>query len=257
MNRVVKPSLAQRVAAMAQEANADAGLLRREYADFDKFVAQRFGRLDEARQRVVLAAVRADEANHLGPVLESSSRDPEVSLGIRIEALDTLAAVGHRVDPDYLEALRKAAEVARRLAAEEAPELDDAEMLGAPLDAEVRALPVPLAVDVARQAASDDLGRALAVLRTVRSQVEVLDLPVLVDGLASIPLTGSAMMLQEILADSPPKAIQKSARKALHRLKSLGVVFGDDQAPRQVFLGHSGGHLERCLASFIDAAGTA
>ena len=114
-----------------------------------------FGRLDEAQQRVVLAAVRSGEgeAGRLGDVLERWSRDPEVPLAIRLEALDTLQAAGHPVDAGYLEALRAAAEVARRLDAEEEPELDDAEMLAAPLDAEVRALPVPLAVDVARQAA--------------------------------------------------------------------------------------------------------
>jgi hypothetical protein len=255
VNSVVKPSLAQRIAAMAQETDADAGLLYREYADFDKFVAQRFGRLDEAQQRVVLAAVRADETTHLGPVLEGSSRDPEVPLAIRVEALETLENLGYPVDSGYLEALRKGAEVARQLDAEVAPELDDAEMLTAPLDAAVRALPVPLAVDVARQAATGDLTRALAVLRTVRPQVETVDLPALVGGLAAVPLTGSAMMLQDILADSPPKALQKSVKKALHRLKSRGVIFGDSQAPRQVVLGNSGGQLKRCLASFIDATG--
>ena len=119
----------------------------------------------------------------------------------------------------------------------------------------VRALPLPLAVDVARQAAASDLARALAVLRTVRPQIETQDLPVLVNGLAAVPLTGSAMMLQDILADSPPKALQKSVKKALHRLKSRGVVFGDSQGTRQVVLGNTAGQLERCLASFIDATG--
>ena len=255
LNSVVKPSLAQRIAAMVQEADADAGLLRREYADFDKFVAQRFGRLDEGQQRLVLAAVRADETTHLGPVLEGSSRDPGVSLAIRVEALETLQALGHPVDSSYLEALRKAAAVVRQLDTEEPPELDDAEMLTAPLDAAVLALPVPLAVDVARQAAASDLTRALAVLRTVRPQVETVDLPALVGGLACVPLTGSAMMLQDMLADSPPKALQKSVKKALHRLKSRGVVCDDNQTPRQVVLGSSSGDLERCLASFIDATG--
>ena len=255
MNSVVKPSLAQRIAAMAQEADADAGLLRREYADFDKFVGQRFGRLDEGQQRVVLAAVRGGEATRLGPVLEGWSREPEVPLAIRVEAIEILEAMGSPVDSDYLEALRNAATVARQLDAEEPPELDDVEMLAAPLDAAVRALPVPLAVDVARQAAARDLARALAVLRTVRPQIETQDLPVLVNGLAAVPLTGSAMMLQDILADSPPKALQKSVKKALHRLKSRGVVFGDSQGTRQVVLGNTAGQLERCLASFIDASG--
>ena len=255
MNSVVKPSLAQRVAAMARESDAQPELLRREYADFDRFVTQRFGRLDAAQQRVVLAAVRCGEAGRLGAALERWSRDPEVPLAIRLEALDTLQAVGHPVDSAYLEALRHAAEMARRLDAEEALELDDAEMLTAPLDAEVRALPVALAVDVARQAADGDPVRALAVLRTLRAQLEPAEFGALVDGLAAVALTGSAMMLQEILADSPSKAVQKSVKKALHRLRSQGVIFSDDQTPRQVVLGGSGGRLERCLASFIDAAG--
>ena len=255
MNSVVKPSLAQRLAAMAQEADADAGVLRRDYADFDKFVTQRFERLDAAQQRLVLAAVRCGEAGRLGPVLEGWSRNPEIALVVRVEALDTLEALGRPVDSDYLEALRRAVEVARQLDGEEAPELDDADMLAAPLDAEVRALPTALAVDAARQAAAGDLARALAVLRTVRPQVEAADLPALVDGLAAVPLTGSAMMLQEILADSPPKAVQKSVKKALHRLKTRGVIFADGQTPRQVVLGGTQGRLERCLASFIDAAG--
>ena len=255
MKSVVKPPLAQRIAEMAQEADADAGLLCRQYADFNKFVTQRFRRLDEAQQRVVLAAVRAGEVSRLGSVLEAASRDPEVPLAIRVEALESLEFIGYPVDSEYMGALRKATDAARRLDAAEAPELDDAEMLMAPLDANVRALPVPLAVDVARQAAVADLTRALAVLRTIRPQVETVDLPALVEGLAAVPLTGSAMMLQEILADSAPKALQKSVKKALHRLKSRGVAFGDNQAPRQVVLGHSGGQLERCLASFIDATG--
>ena len=255
MNSAVRPPLAQRIAAMAQEAGADAGLLRREHADFDKFVAQRFQRLDESQQRVVLAALRAEEATHLVPVLEGWCHDSEVPLAIRLEALETLEALGYPVDADYLEVLRSAAALARQLDAEEAPEVDDAEALAAPLDAALRALPVPVAVDVARQAAGCDLTRALAVLRTIRPQVETADLPALVDGLASVPLTGSAMMLQDMLADSPSKALHKSVKKALHRLKSRGVVFGDTQASRQVVLGRSAGQLERCLASFIDAAG--
>lgn len=255
MNSAVRPPLAQRLAAMAQEAHADAGLLRREHADFDRFVVQRFRRLDEAQQRLVLAALRAAEATHLAPDLEGWCRDSEVPLAVRLQALETVEALGCPVDADYLEVLRSAAALARQLDAEEAPELDDAEALSAPLDAALRALPVPVAVDVARQAAGSDLSRALAVLRTIRPQVEAEDLPALVDGLASVALTGSAMMLQDILADSPSKALQKSVKKALHRLKSRGVVFGDAQAPRQVVLGGSSGQLERCLASFIDATG--
>ena len=80
-------------------------------------------------------------------------------------------------------------------------------------------------------------------------------MPTLVDGLAAIPLTGSAMMLVDILSDSPPKTLQKAVKKALHRLKSRGVVFNENQTPRHVVLGGAGSRLERCLASFIDGTG--
>lgn len=255
MNSVVKSSLAQRTAALAEDGDADVQHLRREYADFDKFAAQRFGRLDEGQQRVVLAAVRADEAVDLAPLLERWSRASEVSLRVRVEALEVLEALGCPVDIDYFEALRQAAEVVRQLSAAEPPELNDDETLTAPLDDVVRALPLSLAVDVARQAALGDLVRGVAVLRTVRLQVEAADLPVLVDGLAAIPLTSSAMMLMDILADSPPKVLQKAIKKALHRLKSRGVIFNENQAPRQIMLGGAVSRLERCLASFIDGSG--
>ena len=255
MNSVVKPSLAQRLASLAEEADADVQHLRREYADFDKFVAQRFGRLDEAQQRVVLAAVRAADAADLAPLLERWSGASEVSLGVRAEALEVLEALGGPVDPDGLAALRQAAEVVRQLGADEPPELDDDERLTAPLGDVMRSLPLSLTVDVARQAALHDLARGLAVLRTVRPAVEAADLPLLVDGLAAIPLTGSAMMLMDILSDSPPKVLQKAIKKALHRLKSRSVVFNDNQAPRQVVLGGAVSRLERCLASFIDGSG--
>ena len=256
MNSVVKLSLAQRIAALAEEADADVRHLRRDYADFDKFVTQRFQRLDEAQQRVVLATLRAGEAADLAPMLERWSRAAEVSIGVRAEALEVLDALGGLpVDTGYLEALRQAAEVVRQLDADEPSELGDDEMLTAPLDAAVRALPLPLAVDVARQVALGDLVRGLAVLRTVRPGVQAADLPVLVDGLAAIPLTSSAMILMEILSDSPPKALQKAVKKALHRLKSRGVIFNENQAPRHVVLGGAASRLERCLASFIDGSG--
>ena len=255
VNTAVKPPLAQRIAALAEEADAEVGRLRRGYPDFDKFVSQRFGRLDEGQQRVILAAVRADEGAELAPVLERWGHASEVSLRVRAQAFEVCEALGRPVDADYLEALRQACEVVRELGADEPPELDDDEMLTAPLNAAVRALPLPLAVDVARQAALQDLARGLAVLRTVRPDVEAAELPTLVDGLAAIPLTGSAMMLVDTLSDSPPKTLQKAVKKALHRLKSRGVVFNESQAPRHVVLGGAGSRLERCLASFIDGAG--
>ena len=256
MNSVVKPSLAQRIAALAEGADADVRHLRRDYADFDKFVAQRFQRLDEAQQRVVLAALRAGEAADLAPLLGRWSRASEVSIGVRAEALEVLDALGGMpVDTDYLEALRQAAEVVRQLDSHGPPELGDDETLTAPLDAAVRALPLHLAVDVARQVALVDLVRSLAVLRTVRPNVQAADLPVLVDGLAAIPLTSSAMILMEMLSESPPKALQKAVKKALHRLKSRGVIFNENQAPRHVVLGGTASRLERCLASFIDGSG--
>ena len=256
MNSVVKPSLVQRIAALTEEADADLRLVRRHYADFDKFIIQRFQRLEEAQQRVVLAILRADEAADLAPLLERWSRSSEVSVEVRIEALEVLDALGRPpVDTHYLEALQRAAEVVRQLDADGPPQLDDDEMLAAPLDAAVRALPLPLALDVSRQVASGDLMRGLAVLRTVRPDVQAADLPLLVEGLAAIPLTSSAMILMEILSDSPPKALQKAVKKALHRLKSRGVVFNENQTPRHVVLGGAVSRLERCLASFIDGSG--
>ena len=255
MNSVVKPSLAQRIAALAEEADADVRHLRREYADFDKFITQRFQRFDGVQQRVVLAALRADEAADLMPMLERWSRASDVSLVVRAETLAVLETLGGPVDTDYLEALRQAAGVVRQLGADEPPELTDDETLTAPLATSVLALPLTLVVDVARQVALSDPARGLAVLRTVRPGVEASDLPALVDGLATIPLTSSAMLLMDILSESPPKALQKAIKKALHRLKSRGVVFNENQAPRRVVLGGTASHLERCLASFIDGSG--
>jgi len=255
VNSSVKPSLAQRLAALAEEADAGVQPLRREYAEFDKFAAQRFERLDEGQQRVILAAVRADGAADLAPLLERWSRASAVSLEVRVAALEVLEALRCPVDADVLDASRQVVELVRQLRVDEPPELSEDETLTAPLDGVVRALPLPLAVDAARQIAQSDLARGLAVLRTVRPGVEAADLPTLVDGLAAIPLTGSAMMLMDILADCPPKALQKTIKKALHRLKSRGVIFSDSQAPRQVVVGGAVSRLERCLASFIDGSG--
>jgi len=125
-----------------------------------------------------------------------------------------------------------------------------------PWPEELGQLPLSLTFDVARELAGEHPDRALAVLRTMRPAARGNEALAWVDGLANIPLTDSATLLQEMLVETTDKGLHKAIRKALHRLKVQGVAFTEAQTKgRTAVVGAVVHRLERCLASFIDGAG--
>jgi hypothetical protein len=113
-----------------------------------------------------------------------------------------------------------------------------------------------LRLDVAGALGVEHADLTLAVLRATRPAASGPDVLTLVDALADIPLTGSALLLQEILAETTDKVLQKAIKKALHRLKVQGVTFAEVQPKRHTAVVGAVTHrLEKCLASFIDGAG--
>jgi hypothetical protein len=109
---------------------------------------------------------------------------------------------------------------------------------------------------VARALGVEHADLALAVLRAVRPAAGGREALTFVEALGDIPLTGSALLLQEILVETTDKGLQKAIKKTLHRLKVQGVAFVEVQPKRHTVLVGAGAHrLEKCLASFIDGAG--
>jgi hypothetical protein len=132
---------------------------------------------------------------------------------------------------------------------------DGSGRLAEPLQGQVLALPLCLALDVARALTPDQPHHAIAVLQTLRPMADYQDRLAIADGLAGIVLSESAAVLQDMLGEASNKAVQKAIKKALHRLKAQGVHFQETTASPGTVFGTSSRRLEQCLASHIDPAG--
>ena len=162
---------------------------------------------------------------------------------------------GTALDESYHNALQQAHTLCRDLATTEPIPVNEAGELDQALRAAVLDLPLTLALDVAREVMADRPHHALAVLRTLRSVADAHDRLALVDSLAALPLAESAVILYELLDESPDKTAQKAIKKALHRLKTQGIEVDESQKPARSVVGAVTHRLERCLASHIDARG--
>jgi hypothetical protein len=264
MNPPPHTSLAANLAALAEmdaildlplaEARARLDTLRQSQPDFGKFLERKAMRLPEAQQQALLHVVQAARATECAAMLQQWSRSASLSLRIRALARQVLENIGSETDTSYHQALQQAEKLLDDLQmADPAPVSDNGE-LQAPWNGMVLNLPMALALDLARDLATIRPFSALAVLRTVRPIADTREFLALVDCLASIVLPESAVMLQDLLADTGDKTAQKAIKKALHRLKAQGIAV--DEAPSRARVVGLGVHrLEKCLASHIDAIG--
>lgn len=230
--------------------------LRRDIADFDRFIARRFARLPRAVQATFLDIVQRAQPSALLPALQEWSRDQAVSLRLRAHALKTREQLGASIDVPYRDALLQATTTLERLlSAPEQALTETGELRSACRDA-VLNLPLALALDVTRELIADHPSLALGIVQAIRSIVDTRDCQTLVETLANIPVPGAVDILQDILSHTTDKTLQKTVKKALHRLKARGLqVDVPGQETRTVVLGSVTHKLERCLASHIDAAG--
>jgi len=266
MDTATKPSLASRIGALAEtgidfrsapdEARTTLHSLRQEYPEFRKFMEHRFARLHETQQQVVLALLETAPASDLAPVLQQWGRSAALSLHTRARALAVQEQLHIPIDATYRDGLVQAAWLLDQLRTADPSPLDDNDLLVSPWSEELSQLPLDLGLDVARALGVEHADLALAVLRAVRPAAGGRDALTFVEALGDIPLTGSALLLQEILVETTDKGLQKAIKKTLHRLRVQGVAFVEVQPKRHTVLVGAGAHrLEKCLASFIDGAG--
>lgn len=231
--------------------------LRSDEQDLSAFLTRRGMRLPETQQQAILHLLQAAEATDFAPVLHKWSQTQTLSLRTRLHA----AAILHRwevdIDQSQHHALQQAGTLLDDLRAADAPPLreDGSGRLAEPLQGRALALPLSLALDVARDLAPTQPHHAIAVLQTVRPVADNQDRLAIADGLAGIPVSESAGVLQNMLGEVSTKAAQKAIKKALHRLKAQGVHFEETAAGASAVFGTASHRLEQCLASHIDAAG--
>jgi hypothetical protein len=266
MDTATKLPLAARLGALAEtgidfssapdEARTTLHSLRQEYPELRKFLEHRFARLTAAQQQVVLALLAAEPVPDLVPLLQQWSRSTALPLSTRARAMEVQEHAHGPVDTAYRDGLVQAARLLHQLRTAEPSPLDEHDALASPWSEELAQLPLALRLDVARELGVEHADLTLAVLRATHPAASGPNALILVDALADIPLTGSALLLQEILAETTDKGLQKAIKKALHRLKVQGVTFAEVQPKRHTAVVGAVTHrLEKCLASFIDGAG--
>ena len=266
MDTATKSPLASRIGALAEagidfssapdEARTTLHSLRQEYPELRKFLEHRFARLSEAQQQMVLALLEAAPAPDLVPLLQQWSRSAALPLHTRARAIEVQEQAHGPVDPAYRDGLVQAARLLYQLRTAEPSPLDENDALASPWSEELAQLPLDLRLDMARELGVEHADLTLAVLRAIRPAASGRDALIFVEALADIPLTGSALLLQELLGETTDKGLQKTIKKALHRLKVQGVTFAEVQPKRHtVLVGAVAHRLEKCLASFIDGAG--
>lgn len=265
MNSTTPPSITTKIAALAEQGTVAAlspeaasdilESLRQDTPDLPKFLSRKGLRLPEKQQEVMLQVLQAARATECVAVLETWSRNPAVSLGIRAKAATTLQHFDNALDESYHNALQQARTLAGELATREEIPVNEAGELDQTLRAAVLDLPLTLALDVAHEVMTDRPHHALAVLRTLRFVADAHDRLALVESLAALPLAESTVILYELLDESRDKSAQKAIKKALHRLKTQGVHIDDSQKPTRSVVGVVAHRLERCMASHIDPHG--
>src|SRR5215813_9803220 len=265
MDTATKSPLASQIGALAEtgidfsnapdEARTTLHSLRQEYPELRKFLEHRFARLSTAQQQVVLALLEADPTPDLAPLLQQWSRSAALPLPTRARAIEVQEHAQGPVEPTYRDGLLQAVRLLHQLRTAEPSPLDENDALASPWSEALAQLPLDLRLDVAHELGVEHADLTLAVLRAIHPAASGREALTFVDVLADIPLTGSALLLQEILAETTDKGLQKAIKKALHRLKVQGVTFAEVQPKRHTVVGAVAHRLEKCLASFIDGAG--
>jgi hypothetical protein len=238
------------------EARAMMESLQRDFPETDKFIWRKFHRLPEALQRTILELMQRAEARSYASFLQECSSNSALSLSLRTHALRVLKHLGEPIDAPYHEALLQATQLLSQLQTTTTPPLTETGELQPGWRDAVLNLPLTLALDVGHALIADHPTVALAVMRALLPIVDAKDCRALVEKLASIPLIDSVTTLQALLVDTTDKSLQKTIKKALHRLRAQGLAVEDThKRPHSVVVGSVAHRLEKCLASFIDGAG--
>jgi hypothetical protein len=225
--------------------------------DLSAFLTRRGMRLPETQQLAVLRVLQAAEATEFAPVLHQWSQTQTVPLRARLHAVALLNRWEVDIDQTQHNALQQAGALLDDLQATDTLPLqaEGSGQLAEPLQGRVLALPLCLALDVARALAPNQPHHAIAVLQTLRPMADHQDRQAIADGLAVIPIAESAAVLQHMLSETSNKTAQKAIKKALHRLKAQGVHVEETAPGTSAVFGAASHRLEQCLASHIDAAG--
>jgi hypothetical protein len=259
-------SLAERLAELADtfavrgmqpsEASQLLEALRQAYPDFNKFLTRRFSRLSAAQQQVVMRVLQEAQAQEFVPLFQQWSQSQELPVASRVSAITALERLGKTIDPASRAALLQAEQTLQHLQCETPSPLTDDGQLLPPWQTAVFNLPQALAFDLIQELTPERPRVALAVIHSLRPIVDTKECLVLVDCLANIPLLDSVAALQDIFTGTTDKTLQKTVKKALHRLKARGLTFDAElQQAHAVVVGTVTHRLEKCLASHIDAAG--
>ena len=107
----------------------------------------------------------------------------------------------------------QAARLLHQLRTAEPSPLDESDALASPWSEELAQLPLDLRLDVARELGVEHADLTLAVLRAIRPAASGRDALIFVEALADIPLTGSALPLQEFSERRQIRGCKKPSRK--------------------------------------------
>jgi hypothetical protein len=230
--------------------------LRHDFPDFEKLLVRRFPRLDEPQQRLLLALLMHAQATEYAALCQQWSRDRSLPLSIRTQALHAQESLGLHGDLAYREALlRTAALLSELREAAPSPLTDTGELLPTWRKA-VLDLPLALAVDLIDALNPAHSRMALAIVQILQPISDAKDHLALIERLAEIAIPESVTALLDLLHQTTDKALQKTIKRALHRLKAQGLVVDSDSPPsRTTTVGTVAHRLEKCLASHIDGRG--
>ena len=224
--------------------------------DISKFLQRRFSRLALPLQQFVLQILDAAQAKHYASLLQAWSQEAALHLALRLQALSVLEHLGEGLDHLYHDALIQANRVFANLGEQSDAQITETGELQETWRQAVVNLPINLAIDLGGQLSPDHPSVALAVFRALLTAVDAKDCQLLVQRVANISQTESVQLLQHLLAETTEKSLQKTIKKALHRLRSQGLeIEGGSRRSHAAVVGAAKHHLEKCLASHIDGDG--
>jgi hypothetical protein len=218
-----------------------------DYADFEKFLVRRFPRLEEGQQHLLIEILMQAQATAYASLLQQWSRERALPLSIRAHALRAQESLGVQGDTAYRDALWHAEAIYTALSqATPSPLTDTGELLPTWCQA-VLDLPLALAVDLAHALSPAQPQIALAVVQSLRPIVDAKDRLALIECLAEMTIPESVTVLLDFLRDTTDKALQKTIKRALHRLKAQGLTVDSDvQRPHTAMVGTVTHRLEKC-----------
>lgn len=227
-----------------------------DFPDIEKFLRRRFCRLPQSHQQLILQLMQGAEDGGYPKLLGAWSQDIGLDFSIRVGALEVTQKLGQAIDTSFYEALQHVDQLCKQLRQEGTAALTDDRNLNDPWRQAVIQLPLSLAIDLGRQLSATHPLVGLAIFRALLPVLDAKDRLTVIDRVAQIALPESVQMLHKLLAETAEKGLQKTIKKALHRLRSQGLEIDDErQRSHTAVVGAANLQLEKCLASHIDAAG--